>query len=127
MDITEQLERLAALKDKGVLTEDEFTSAKKRLIESLGAEPASGPGPGAKAATGPINRFQRSLTRRWIGGVCGGLETISNIPAWTWRILFVLTVFLNGLGLLAYVILWIFVPQEAPAARTEKVEPASQP
>lgn len=125
MDITEQLERLAALKEKGVLTEDEFTSAKKRLIESLGAEPSPGPAP--KAAEGPINRFQRSLTKRWIGGVCGGLENVSNIPAWTWRVLFVLTVFLNGLGLLAYVILWIFVPQEAPVARAEKVEPASQP
>jgi phage shock protein C len=116
MDFTEQLERLAQLKEKGALSEDEFTAAKKRLIEGQ-PEPARA----STRSEGPIYRFQRSLSKRWIGGVCGGLEDISNIPAWAWRILFLLTVLLNGLGLLAYVLLWIFVPQETRA------EPAKQP
>jgi phage shock protein PspC (stress-responsive transcriptional regulator) len=110
MDFTEQLEKLARLKEQGALSDEEFTAAKKRLIDG---EPEPAP---RAAAEGPVHRFQRSLTKRWIGGVCGGLENISNIPAWAWRILFVLTVFLNGLGLLMYVLLWIFVPQE-PAQR----------
>jgi phage shock protein PspC (stress-responsive transcriptional regulator) len=115
MDITEQLEKLAALKDKGVLTEEEFSTAKKRLLDGLGGRAASRPANG----DGGMHRFQRSLTKRWIGGVAGGLENVSTIPAWTWRVLFVLTAFLNGLGLLVYVILWIFVPQEPPARKSE--------
>ncbi len=116
MDFTEQLERLARLKEQGSLTDEEFAAAKKRLIE--GAPEATA----APKAAGPVHQFQRSLNKRWIGGVCGGLENISNIPAWAWRILFVLTVFLNGLGLLAYVLLWIFVPQE-PAQRASQAAP----
>ncbi len=118
MDFTEQLERLARLKEQGSLTEDEFVAAKKRLIEG-----DSGPAQ-QSAGTSPVHAFQRSLGKRWIGGVCGGLENISNIPAWAWRILFVLTVFLNGLGLLAYVLLWIFVPQE-PARRATEPAPGT--
>lgn len=118
MDITEQLEKFAALKEKGILTDDEFNAAKKRLLDGIGSDQRRRPEEG-----GAMQRFQRSLTKRWIGGVCGGLETISNIPAWAWRVLFVLTTFLNGLGLLAYVILWIFVPQEPPMA---KAEPSAQ-
>ncbi|MBL8521035.1 MAG: PspC domain-containing protein [Betaproteobacteria bacterium] len=120
MEFTEQLEKLARLKEQGALTDEEFTAAKKRLIDGT-AE--AGPAPRA-AEPGPIHRFQRSLTKRWIGGVCGGLEDISTIPAWAWRILFLLTVFLNGLGLLAYMILWIFVPQE-PAPRAQAAREAA--
>ena len=32
-DVTEQLERLAALKDKGALTDDEFESQKRALLD----------------------------------------------------------------------------------------------
>jgi phage shock protein PspC (stress-responsive transcriptional regulator) len=57
--------------------------------------------------------LHRSPTDRWLGGVCGGLDVLTGIPAWSWRILFVLTAFLHGVGLLMYVLLWIFVPVQA--------------
>jgi phage shock protein C len=42
---------------------------------------------------------------------------MTGIPSWSWRILFVLSAFLHGLGLLMYVLLWIFVPREEVAPR----------
>jgi len=55
-------------------------------------------------------RVFRSHESKVIAGVCGGLGEYFDIdPAWV-RILFVLTIFANGLGLLAYAICWIVIP-----------------
>ena len=35
------------------------------------------------------------------------------LPSWVWRLIFTLSVILFGTGLLIYILLWIFVPQEA--------------
>src|SRR5258706_178462 len=81
---------------------------------------------GPEASTPPpstLHRLRRSNHDRWIGGVCGGLGVMSNIPSWAWRILFVLALCLHGVGLLVYILLWIFVPLQAevvlPAAKVE--------
>ena len=112
MALPDELEQLNALHERGALTDEEFALAKKRLLE--GAPDAAKAT--AKARTGPastLGRLHRSLTDRWLGGVCGGLDELTGIPAWSWRILFVLAAFLHGLGLLMYILLWIFVPVEA--------------
>ena len=102
MALPDDLEKLNALHERGALTDEEFALAKKRL---LGAAPVPPP-------PSPLTRLRRSLTDRWLGGVCGGLGEQTGIPAWSWRILFVLTAFLHGLGLLMYILLWIFVPAQ---------------
>jgi phage shock protein PspC (stress-responsive transcriptional regulator) len=57
-------------------------------------------------------RIYRSNTEKVIGGVCGGLGEYFGIdPTWV-RVLFVLTIFANGVGLLAYLIGWIVIPRE---------------
>jgi phage shock protein PspC (stress-responsive transcriptional regulator) len=116
MPLPDELEKLNALHERGALTDEEFALAKKRLLEGAPeeAQGASGTPPESKSA---LSRFQRSNDDRWIGGVCGGLGELSGIPSWSWRILFVLTAFLHGLGLLMYVLLWIFVPRQAVATR----------
>jgi phage shock protein C len=53
--------------------------------------------------------------------VCGGFGELTGIPAWSWRILFVLTTFLHGLGALTYILLWIFVPVQAAALKPVEV------
>ncbi len=119
MNWAEQLEKLQQLHQQGALTDEEYTTAKARVIRDLGP----GPAPAAQAARVAIEQSQsamqqlkRSLTDRWIGGVAGGLSQATNIPTWAWRILFILTAFLHGLGILMYVLLWIFVPLERPMA-----------
>ncbi len=59
-------------------------------------------------------RLTRSTTDRKIAGVCGGLaEYIGTDPTLV-RILWVLAVVAGGFGFLAYVIMWIALP-EGPA------------
>ena len=62
-----------------------------------------------------LNQFRLSTTDKWIGGICGGLATLTNVPAWSWRILFLMTALLHGIGVLVYVLLWIFVPVQSVA------------
>lgn len=57
-------------------------------------------------------RIHRSTESKVIAGVCGGLGDYFDIdPTWI-RILFVLSIFANGIGLIAYIIWWIVVPQQ---------------
>ena len=109
MPLTDELERLNALHERGALTDEEFALAKKRVLEAALDEAGSTLGKRPEPAS-TLSRLHRSLTQRWFGGVCGGLGELTGIPAWSWRILFVLTACLHGLGLIMYVLLWIFVP-----------------
>jgi len=55
-------------------------------------------------------RIYRSHESKVISGVCGGIGEYFDIdPTWV-RILFVLSIFANGLGLVAYLIAWIVIP-----------------
>ena len=45
-----------------------------------------------------------------VGGVCGGLGEHTPIPAWMWRVLFLVLAFWAGTGVAAYIILWICIP-----------------
>ena len=111
MPLPDELEKLNALHERGALNDEEFALAKKRLLEGA-PEEAQRTTSGPSESKSALNRFQRSNDDRWIGGVCGGLGELSGIPSWSWRILFVLTAFLHGLGLLMYLLLWIFVPKQ---------------
>lgn len=111
MSLADDLQKLHTLREQGALTEEEYVLAKKRLIDGA-AEPAKATCTKVPEAESPLRRFKRSDTDRWIGGVAGGLAEVSGIPAWTWRILFVLTALLHGIGLAMYILLWIFVPLE---------------
>jgi len=58
-------------------------------------------------------RLYRSRNDRMIWGVCGGLAEYFNIDPTIVRIIAVLLVFANGLGILAYLIMAIVVPLES--------------
>lgn len=56
-------------------------------------------------------KLRRSRHNRWIAGICGGLGEFFGLPAFWFRLLFVILLLPGGLpGLLPYVILWIIVP-----------------
>ena len=46
------------------------------------------------------------------GGVCGGLGQASGMESWIWRLVFVLFTLTFGFGVVIYLLLWIFVPDE---------------
>jgi len=62
------------------------------------------------AGAAAVNQLRRSLTDRWLGGVCGGLADATGLAAWIWRLAFTLLALCGGTGVLMYVLLWIFVP-----------------
>ncbi len=100
-DDLDHLDRLAALHANGKLSDEEFAHAKSRVLGGERPEPVAA-----------VNGLRRSRSDRWIGGVCGGLARSTGLEAWGWRLLFVLGLFLSGCSLLAYALLWIFVPSE---------------
>ena len=63
-------------------------------------------------------RLYRSRTDRMIWGVCGGLAKYFNMDPTIIRVIAVLLIFANGLGILAYIIMAIVVPLEGSKATT---------
>jgi phage shock protein C len=59
------------------------------------------------------NRLHKSSTNRVIAGVCGGLGEYFGVDATFVRLLFVLLTIFQGIGLLAYIVLWIVMPRES--------------
>lgn len=112
MSTFEDLSRLADLHRSGALTDDEFAQAKARVLRQ---EPE---GDGRLASA--LNRLRRSRGDRWVGGVCGGLARSTGIEAWVWRLAVVLLALWGGSGVVAYLLLWIFVPQEPAAANAPR-------
>jgi phage shock protein PspC (stress-responsive transcriptional regulator) len=54
---------------------------------------------------------------RWLGGVCSGLAGYFNVDPLFIRIAFVAAAFLQGFGILLYVVLWVLMPPpDGPAA-----------
>ncbi len=57
-------------------------------------------------------KLYRSITDKMIGGVCGGLADYFTVDPVIVRLLFVLAVIFGGSGIIAYIILWIVIPQK---------------
>lgn len=58
-----------------------------------------------------VRKIFRSRKERVIAGVCGGVAEYFHIdPVWV-RIAWVLAIFVKGLGLVAYVLCWILIPE----------------
>lgn len=104
MPLSDELEKLDGLRQRGVLSDDEFARAKARLLEAP-------PGPAA-AGLLAVNGLRRSRTDRWLGGVCGGMGRATGVDAWAWRLGFTVLALWGGAGLLIYVLMWLFVPSE---------------
>jgi phage shock protein PspC (stress-responsive transcriptional regulator) len=72
----------------------------------------------AKPANSWLSEFRRSEKDRKIAGICGGLGEHSDVPSWTWRVIFVALAFFYGFGIIAYILLWIFAPKVAETPQT---------
>ncbi len=57
-------------------------------------------------------RLFRSRKDRVIGGVCGGMGNYFNIDPVLARVIWAVLFFAGGVGLLAYILAWIIVPEE---------------
>lgn len=126
MTIADEIQRLHELHRSGALTDAEFAQAKAKLLSTsnqgkgvFGSGSADSMFNSGQSETKDqdqaltqFNRFRRSKSDQWLGGICGGLGKFTGLESWVWRLLFVLFTFYFGFGVVAYVIAWIFVPEE---------------
>jgi phage shock protein PspC (stress-responsive transcriptional regulator) len=105
MSVSDEVAKLHQLKEAGALSDEEFAQAKSRLLA----------GGVREAGECRVNGLRRSKNDRWLGGVCGGIARMTGVEAWVWRLLWTLSVFFAGVGLLAYLLCWIFIPAEDDA------------
>jgi phage shock protein C len=84
-----------------------------------------GPPPPGPPAPAPAQRtVRRSRGDRVIAGVCGGLGRYLGIDPVLLRVAFIILALANGLGLIAYVVAWVAIPEEGP---DQPAGPAPEP
>lgn len=116
MNIADEIKRLHELHQSGALTDAEFTQAKEKLLASLNANAAQSQSQAGANGENPfahLNQLRRSKTDQWLGGVCGGLGKFTGMETWIWRLMFFLFIACFGFGVIAYLLAWIFIPEEA--------------
>lgn len=116
--LSDEIKRLHELHQAGALSDAEFEQAKARILSgastvSLSKEPAyTGSASFDQHRDDLLSGLRRSRIDRWLGGVCGGLARTYGLEFWVWRLIFVLFVITFGFGVLIYLLLWVFVPEE---------------
>ncbi|HWD42312.1 MAG TPA: PspC domain-containing protein [Actinomycetota bacterium] len=74
------------------------------------------PGPtGPSEPSQPAPRVvRRSRSERILAGVCGGVGRYLGVDPVLLRVAFIILTLANGLGVIAYVVAWVAIPEERP-------------
>ncbi|SHG21745.1 PspC domain-containing protein [Flagellimonas flava] len=70
-------------------------------------------------------KLYRDIDQKYIGGVCSGLEYYLGIDALWIRLIFILLGVFTGFGIIAYILLWILVPEAATTS--QKLDMTGEP
>lgn len=71
-------------------------------------------------------RYKRSRTDRVIAGVCGGLASYLELDPTLVRVAWVVvTIFSAGVGIAAYLLLWLLAPEERLGRPSQTAETTS--
>src|SRR4029453_755068 len=73
----------------------------------------SGPEPTPPGGGGP-RVVRRSRSEKLVAGVCGGVGRYLGVDPVLLRIAFIILALANGLGVIAYVVAWVAIPEERP-------------
>lgn len=65
--------------------------------------------------------LKKSAIDTKIAGVCGGFGEYTPLPSWMWRVIFVVSLFIGGLGLITYIVLWVCMPSANTSVPRERV------
>jgi phage shock protein PspC (stress-responsive transcriptional regulator) len=60
-----------------------------------------------------MSRLVRPRDNRWIAGVCSGLARRFGMSPNTMRLIFVISCLLPGPQFVAYIVLWVLMPDES--------------
>jgi len=69
-----------------------------------------------------MKNLTRSKTDKIIAGVCGGLGEYFNVDPVIVRLIFVVITMLGGAGVLAYIVMWIIVPEAGQKSYAETIK-----
>ena len=58
-----------------------------------------------------LSQIRKSSNGKVIAGVCSGLGETTPVPTWIWRVLWVGSVLMGGVGFVLYLLFWIFMPK----------------
>ena len=64
-----------------------------------------------------MKRLHRSMQERKLAGVCGGLGDYFGFDPVFFRLFFLFSILFGGLGLVAYLVLWLLVPEQEGTRR----------
>lgn len=62
-------------------------------------------------------KLYRDVDQKYIGGVCAGLEHYLGFETLWIRLIFILFTIFTGFGLIAYILLWVLVPEAATTSQ----------
>ncbi|MBT8203904.1 MAG: PspC domain-containing protein [Eudoraea sp.] len=79
----------------------------------------------SSAPKSKIKKLYRDIDNKYIGGVCSGLEYYLGFDALWIRIIFIILALFTGFGFIAYILLWILVPEAATTA--QKLDMTGEP
>jgi phage shock protein C len=85
--------------------------------------PEPGP-PGTEQPAAAPRVVRRSRSERVVAGVCGGVGRYLGVDPVLLRIAFIILALANGLGVIAYVVAWVAIPEEHP---DQPAGPAPEP
>lgn len=72
-----------------------------------------------------IKKLYRDIDAKYIGGVCSGLEHYLGFDALWIRLIFLFLAVFTGFGFIAYILLWILVPEAA--STSQKLDMRGEP
>ena len=75
------------------------------------------PRPSEKTSSKRVKKLYRDIDSKYIGGVCSGLEHYLGIDALWIRLFFIFFALFTGFGFIAYILLWILVPEAATTSQ----------
>ncbi|WP_273277321.1 PspC domain-containing protein [Maribacter polysiphoniae] len=71
----------------------------------------------ASSSNTRVKKLYRDREHRYVAGVCSGLEHYLGLDALWIRIIFILLAVTTGFGFIAYILLWILVPEAVTTAQ----------
>ncbi len=99
------------------------------MAEPKQSEKQEGPRTPAKqkpAGESEPKKLYRSRADRMIAGVCGGMAEFFGVDAIIVRVLWAVSVFAGGMGILAYIASWILMPENPSQEAGEAATPAAR-
>ena len=70
-----------------------------------------------------MKRLYRSTTERILGGVCGGIGIHLDVDPIIIRIVWIVLSCLSvGIGIIAYLVCWVIIPEEHPEQPGDQVQ-----